>query len=395
MKTLIELYDERAVENVLGPEIFKPDTVIYLCPPEIWPDKKRRKKLIQYFRVRGVSAEIHFENCSIYRSEKILEQLRKIWEEYPDIALDVTGGTDAALFAAGMFAADKNVPAFTYSRKKNSFYDILGAEFADELVCRINYNVRDIFLMAGGLLKQGRVDNNILNKYMGSIDGLFDIFMKYRKRWIGFITYVQRISRADEKGNYTLKAEGSYFQKGDHGGRVKAEPEILKALEKLGYIKDLNIIPNEYISFEFKDEQIRAWLRDVGSVLELYVYKACIKSGIFNDVVSSAVVEWEESRERDSVKNEIDVVATRGIIPIFISCKATDIRTEALNELAILRDRFGGKAAKAVIVTTEICGSPARHRAAQLGIAVIDREELKPDILAERLKVILKVREHL
>lgn len=33
MKTLIELYDERAIENVLGPETFKPETVVYLCPP--------------------------------------------------------------------------------------------------------------------------------------------------------------------------------------------------------------------------------------------------------------------------------------------------------------------------------------------------------------------------
>ena len=86
-------------------------------------------------------------------------------------------------------------------------------------------------------------------------------------------------------------------------------------------------------------------------------------------------------------------MATRGIIPIFISCKACDVGTYALNELSILRDRFGGKGAKAAIATTEFCNAATRHRAAQLGIAVIDREEFERGDVIERLKVIMKVKE--
>jgi len=83
-------------------------------------------------------------------------------------------------------------------------------------------------------------------------------------------------------------------------------------------------------------------------------------------------------------------MAARGVISLFLSCKTSEIQTEALNELAILRDRFGGKGAKAAIVSTERCNAAARHRAAQLDIAVIDLEELKGDQLANRLKVIMK-----
>ena len=113
-------------------------------------------------------------------------------------------------------------------------------------------------------------------------------------------------------------------------------------------------------------------------------------SAIFHDVISSAVVRWDEVLGHGSVSNEIDVMAARGVIPLFLSCKACDIKTEALNELAILRDRFGGKGAKAAIITTEVCNAAARHRAAQLGIAVIDLEELKTGQIVHRLKVIMK-----
>ena len=147
---------------------------------------------------------------------------------------------------------------------------------------------------------------------------------------------------------------------------------------------------DESVSFRFRDQNTRAWLRDVGSVLELYAYKACIDTGIFNDVISSAVVRWDDTVGHGSVSNEIDVMAARGVIPLFLSCKACDIKTEALNELAILRDRFGGKGAKAAIISTEPCNAAARHRAAQLGIAVIDLEELKSGQIVHRLKVIMK-----
>ena len=158
------------------------------------------------------------------------------------------------------------------------------------------------------------------------------------------------------------------------------------------FIRDLKIITGESVSFKFRDANVRAWLRDVGSVLELYSYKACIDSGIFGDVISSAVVRWDDILGHGSVSNEIDVMATCGVVPLFISCKTSDIKTEALNELAILRDRFGGKGAKAAIITTEFCNAAARHRAAQLEIAVIDLEELKADQLSDRLKVIMNVK---
>ena len=82
-------------------------------------------------------------------------------------------------------------------------------------------------------------------------------------------------------------------------------------------IQDLTIVRDESVSFRFRDQNTRAWLRDVGSVLELYAYKACVDTGIFNDVISSAVVRWDDTVGHGSVSNEIDVMAARGVIPLF------------------------------------------------------------------------------
>jgi len=390
MDTLIELYDERAIENILAPEMFRPKRIIYLCPNEIAQNRKRQEQMRAFFKRRGWEPEVLFQEASLFKADRILRQLLTIGEKYPDCAVDVTGGSDAALFAAGMFSAKTGAPAFTYSRKKNSFYDISGADFADNLECTLSYSVEDFFLMAGGTLLPGRVDNEILAKYLKDFDPFFSCFLRFRRDWTDIISYIQRVSPGEYGQTPSLSVQGKYTVKGDHGSRNSANEAALEALARIGFLQDLEIVAGQSVAFRFRDTNIRWWLRDVGSVLELYVYKACIDAGIFNDVISSAVVRWDETLGHGSVLNEIDVMAARGVIPLFISCKATDIKTEALNELSILRDRFGGKGAKAAIVTTEPCNAAARHRAAQLGIAVIDLEELKAGQLVERLKVIMK-----
>ena len=393
MNTLIELYDERAIENVLAADVFRPQRIIYLCPTEVAQSRERQEQIGDFFRYRGWNPELIFVEASQYKVDRILRQLLMISEKFPDCALDVTGGSDAELFAAGLFASKADVRVFTYSRRQNRFYNISRADFADNLPCNISYSVKDFFLMAGGTLLPGRVDNGILRGYLDDIDPFFDCFLQYRRDWTNIITYMQRVSPAEYGQIPPMDVQGNYTVKGERGGRICAKEDALQAFERIGFIRDLDIVSGDKVSFRFRDVNTRAWLRDVGSVLELYVYKACLDAGIFNDIISSAVVRWNEVLGHGSIINEIDVMATRGVVPLFISCKVSDIKTEALNELAILRDRFGGKGAKAAIVSTGRCNAAARHRAAQLGIAVIDRDELESGKLAYRLKVIMKVEE--
>ena len=53
MNTLIELYDERAIENILAPDMFHPRRIIYLCPREVLRDHTRQQKLAAFYRKRG------------------------------------------------------------------------------------------------------------------------------------------------------------------------------------------------------------------------------------------------------------------------------------------------------------------------------------------------------
>lgn len=53
VETLIEPYDERPLENVLGAEMFRPRRLVYICPENTAQDQQLQKKLRAYFSRRG------------------------------------------------------------------------------------------------------------------------------------------------------------------------------------------------------------------------------------------------------------------------------------------------------------------------------------------------------
>ena len=386
MQTLIELYDERPMENVLSTEMFRPARTVFICPAKVAVDRDLRDKLIEYFRHRGVDARLTFLGTSLLDAEKVANCIRQAVRRYPDCAVDISGGTDAALFAAGMVCAEQALPAFTFSRRQGKFFEIRNAPFARDLPCNIRLDVESCFLMAGGSLREGRVDNQILSNYFDWIDPFFATYLNHRRIWTQAVTYIQRVSQSHqgETGEAALQAEGALKVRGEHGGTLDTPVELLQSLEAIGMIDALKV-GDEALSFRFHDAQTRKWLRDVGSVLEIKVYKDCVESRMFDDVVTSAVVDWAGEKQRDGVSNEIDVMATHGVVPVFISCKTCDVRTEALNELAVLRDRFGGQGARAAIVTAETGGAAMRKRASELDIDVIDLRDIEDGALKERL----------
>ena len=95
--TLIELYDERPLENVLGVEVFKPRVVIYICPQDIAADALVQKKLRNYFAHRGQKVELIFYKADIYNVRSVLNLLRMITERYGECAgADLHGASGGA-----------------------------------------------------------------------------------------------------------------------------------------------------------------------------------------------------------------------------------------------------------------------------------------------------------
>ena len=383
MRTLIELYDTSPIRNVLATVMFRPQEMILICPPEVAEDPNQKRSLRDFFAYLNCPVKLTLIPVTLLDAGKTERVLREVLESHQDCAIDISGGTDAALFAAGVASGD--TPVFTYSTRKDTFFEIKNAPFARSLPNTVHLDVRSCLMMAGGTLLPGREDNAGLAEMSDRIDRLFRVYSAFRPQWNRQISYIQKISSA-EPG--VLDAGGQLREKAGNKN-VDADGEFFGALEEAGLILQLQHT-DESVSFRFPDERVRFWLRDVGAVLELQVFRACRAAGCFDDVVLSAVVNWQSGKiNRDSVTNEIDVMAVQGIQPVFISCKTSEVHTDALNELAILRDRFGGKFARAILVTSGVTGKtrePVRRRADKLSIELVEWEDMSLESLINRLR---------
>ena len=138
---------------------------------------------------------------------------------------------------------------------------------------------------------------------------------------------------------------------------------------------------------------MRQCLLDVGIWLELFIYKVCRESDFFCDVQISVVVDWNGDEEESiNTINEIDLVLTHGITPVFVSCKTGIPTTTTLNELHTLTELFGGRYAKCVLATmcklSEV--SPSTYkRALDMGIHVIHCEDITAPALLKKLQNIV------
>ena len=171
---------------------------------------------------------------------------------------------------------------------------------------------------------------------------------------------------------------------------------IMYELQKYGLIHSL--IMQDTISFVFKNEQVKKALTISGQILELAVAKMMrsIKDDngdpLYHDVKVGVVIDWDRTEETDEYRtiNEIDVMAMKGSIPIFISCKNGDFDSNELYKLNTVAEHFGNKYSKKVLVSTELnkLGEKSdyiRARMVDMGIRNIENVDEMSDGEIERV----------
>ena len=105
------------------------------------------------------------------------------------------------------------------------------------------------------------------------------------------------------------------------------------------------------------------------------------------------VVSWDDDEKGDKVQNEIDVVASAGVGQLFCTCKTSTPDPYMLNEIEVMTERFGTQYATPVLAT--VCdmkkeAASAYYRAEQMGVELIDLNDLEKDKLMARLCTLRK-----
>ena len=168
---------------------------------------------------------------------------------------------------------------------------------------------------------------------------------------------------------------------------------IFELFVNQGFIKEL-VIEEHQIRFTCVAPFVKEMLAVKGSWLEMYVYIHAKRSGLFSEVYQSVMIGWDlQRRPKFNVENEIDVVLMKQGVPVFISCKMTNPKPDALNEIYALSSSFGGYGAVPALATSSDIRNRNRtlyNRAEEMGVTLIDYPVLNKEGLMKFFEKISK-----
>jgi hypothetical protein len=151
-----------------------------------------------------------------------------------------------------------------------------------------------------------------------------------------------------------------------------------------------------------------------GALLEMIVYFDAFDSNKFDDVKNNFIFNWinqgaftdrkensasqgntfalpnsgRQAMKKPTVNNEIDIVLSKGLTTIFVSCKCGLPHQDYLFQIKYLADRFGING-KAVIVCSMPKGThyaAFAERASMMGVHLINADTIRNDEIVKELE---------
>lgn len=168
-------------------------------------------------------------------------------------------------------------------------------------------------------------------------------------------------------------------------GKYNLSYKVLEKLQDSGFISKLekNQSDPRLASFEYSAPRIKKLLTNAGEILEIYTYYKVLETGYFDDVACGYEFQWEDG----NVKNELDLILTKGFRSIIVECKAVQrLKQDYYHKLHSIAEHFGIGTIKALIGNTykkNLYDDPndmQRSRGAQLHIKTIDGQSQIQDI---------------
>ncbi len=378
MKTLVEFYDLDSLKNIASACCFNPENLVFICERSK-VTQLNKKGLGELLAIRNLQCTMYFYEVSRTNIAEITETCKKIATEFEDCVFDFTGGRELMLICAGIYCKENNVPAFYLDLIQGKLIDVIGCGKYKESFELSAFNVAQILKLYGATYERcGHCEKDVPIGDFEEILSIFDVFKENVAKWGYFVKYLQT-----KKANEDIDLRFLGAKTGEGIAR------ILNKLNNLGVINSLKVSAKG-VSFMYKNQTIKQWLKIQGVWLELFTYIAAVKSNYFDDVQMSVVLNWDsETFDESTAKNEIDVILVKGARPIFISCKTGVPDTFALNEIRLLSNKFGGSLAKTVMVTSRNIFKEHYNlylRAKLLKICVVEIEDLELNKLGLVLK---------
>lgn len=380
MKTLVELFDRDPMKNVLSAYCFRPKSLVFVGE-EAAMDTSTRGGLARLFSFWGIPTRLQYVTVRADCPADIVRALQQVAASDPDAVFELSGGRDLLLCCAGAYCISEKRRCFYLDSAAGKLLNLHGCEEVEKNFSMPKLHVKDLLLAAGAKIGgYGHFVPDLRDEQMcRRVLMVFELVLNNLKSWGGLVSYLQVVTRIHEGKEDALSFTARKFIRTDTG-LVQWNPFLFRELTHIGVYRSFRE-DKDTISFTYCDAATKKCMMVHGFWLELSTYIRLVRSRFFDSVKTSVVIDWDGSERPSSfTKNEVDLIAVKNSIPVFVSCKMGMPSPQALYEIRLLAGRFGGENAKAVLLSA----APVKRenpalamRAADAGVTLFDLDDLK------------------
>lgn len=436
--TIVELFDEKPINNIVGTLAVNPDKVVYVGGySKKHFETKKLPVLLKYFNKKGFThLEVEYVQVRCDSFKDIVDKFENIYSTNAGCVfhVEVTGGEDLILIGLGVLSQrHPEIELYQISSKLRTIRSFtLSDEDGKKLDIECRNSVEENLLLHGASIISANGNEWLLDGYNFDTDFMKDIEIMWNLCCLGLEggtspsapnlwNKVTTMFSALDSENAEREIKNSICI----DAKRFREEYLVGANGSIFYdyicyfvrkdLIDCRIEP-ERVYLDFKNDQVRLCLTKAGLILELKTYLICKKlmDSRGGDCMTSVTIDWDGDEDlAASIKylynvddpdstidttNEIDVIATYGLLPYFISCKNGRFTSEELYKLYSVGEQFGRGYCKKIIVTTNLshalgdAKNVILQRAADMGIHIIENVHLKSDDdIAEEMRKVMEL----
>ena len=206
IKTVIELFDECQIKNIVASLKFKPQKVIFVGCKEVMKNKKI-KAIKNFLTLRNFKVETEFQYIDRYDYEDIYNTLNRILDENEECCFDLTGGKELVLAAMGEISASRNIPLVQFNIRTGNMICIKNCDRVIEEVTSMS--IEEAVALNGGTIVSPIDDEfkwELTKDFREDIETMWKINGKGTSEWNKFSkALAKHYHEIIESGNLSLK----------------------------------------------------------------------------------------------------------------------------------------------------------------------------------------------
>lgn len=386
--TLIEFFDPNVNANIVSCLHLRPEKVVFLGDDPAMESSIERYRT--FFKERTMKIVLKPQHMQMRNIDQIADDLLRVVRREAPCVIDVTGGDERLLIAVGMLLKQlspelrKQVSVQKFDPETGLAQDCDGDGKAIQGYPAEVTAKESVFLHYG--LPSSSSDTLRTLYRAADLDPLWEIACDPKKHWNDVISALifleSRVNKNDRKlGRITLTEATLNALSSTHSNSLQKAMDILDDFLNTGIIKGL--ISESCITYHYTSPLYRHCTEKAGNILEvkaLLEAQDILEKGkpYFNDCQMSVDIIWEDPDNPDAkTNNEIDLILTRGLVSLFVSCKNGETNEEELYKMNSVATRFGGLGAKKMMIATELKITDGKsmekfvQRAESMGIHIV------------------------